>query len=177
MAQVSGMGELLDGGDPAQDSRAFRRSLGMFATGVTVVTARAGDLLVGVTANSFTSVSLDPPLVLWSIDKASTSLPVFMTATHFAVNVLSDDQMALSNHFAKTAPDKFNGIDWTEGSGGAPLLPGVAAVFSCRREVEHDAGDHILMIGRVERHARYDRSVLLYQGGRYKVAAAHPEAG
>ncbi len=174
---MSGTGEMLEGGDPAADSRAFRRSLGMFATGVTVVTARAGDALVGVTANSFTSVSLDPPLVLWSIDKASTSLPVFMAGTHFAVNVLAQGQMALSNHFAKTAPDKFDAVDWTPGAGGAPLIPGTAAVFECRRAVEHDAGDHILMVGHVERHARFDRDVLLFHGGKYKAATAHPDAG
>lgn len=168
---------MLEGGDPAEDSRAFRRSLGMFATGVTVVTARAGDQMVGVTANSFTSVSLDPPLVLWSIDKSSTSLPVFMAGTHFAVNVLAHGQIALSNHFAKTAPDKFSGLDWTPGAGGVPLIPGTAAVFECRREVEHDAGDHILMVGRVERHARFDREVLLFHGGKYKAAGAHPDAG
>ena len=166
---------MLEGGDPAVDSRAFRRSLGVFATGVTVVTARWGEQMVGVTANSFTSVSLDPPLVLWSIDKASTSLPVFMAGTHFAVNVLARDQIALSNHFAKTAPDKFAAIDWTPGAGGVPLIPGAAAVFECRREIEHDAGDHILMVGRVERHARFDRDVLLFHAGKYKAADIHPD--
>ncbi len=94
----------------AFDPRIFRRALGNFATGVTVVTARAGDDMVGVTANSFSSVSLDPPLILWSIDKRSGSLPVFRRATHFAINVLAMDQIELSNRFARPSEDRYAGV-------------------------------------------------------------------
>ena len=104
------------------DARAFRRALGNFATGVTVITAAdASGRKVGVTANSFNSVSLDPPLILWSLDKRSSSHAVFEAAEHFAVNVLAADQIDLSNTFARPSEDRFAGIEHEEGEGGAPL--------------------------------------------------------
>ena len=116
------------------DSRAFRRALGNFATGVTVVTAAApGGRTVGVTANSFNSVSLEPPLILWSLDKRSSSLAVFEAASHFAVNILAADQIELSNNFAKPREDRFAGIEHRAGEGGAPLLADCAACFQCER--------------------------------------------
>jgi flavin reductase (DIM6/NTAB) family NADH-FMN oxidoreductase RutF len=116
-----------DEGDPGLDPRAFRRALGNFATGVTIVTTVQDGRAVGVTANSFTSVSLDPPLILWSIDRKATSFAAFMAAAHFAVNVLAEDQLAISRGFARSGSDRFAGVDWTPGAGGVPLLNGVAA--------------------------------------------------
>lgn len=116
----------------AFDSRAFRRALGNFATGITVITATAPNgEKVGVTANSFNSVSLEPPLILWSIDKRSGSFKVFEQASHFAVNILAADQIDLSNHFARPSEDKFAGIDHDQGAGEAPILRDCAAVFQC----------------------------------------------
>src|SRR5262245_25032196 len=103
----------------------------MFATGVTVITAQSGDRLVGLTANSFSSVSLDPPLVLWSIKRTARSFAVFRDATHFAVNILAADQIALSQCFSSAESDRFAGTQWRAGADGAPLLEGVVAHFEC----------------------------------------------
>ncbi|MFI5013158.1 MAG: flavin reductase [Hyphomicrobiales bacterium] len=165
---------LAEQGDPADEQRAFRRALGQFATGVAIMTARAGDRLVGVTANSFSSVSLDPPLVLWSLELKAQSLPVFREASHFAVNVLAVDQVALSTRFARSSPDKFEAADWTPGRSGAPLIEGVAAQFECARKAEHEGGDHVILVGHVERFTRFDREVLLFAHGRYGLAVDHP---
>jgi flavin reductase (DIM6/NTAB) family NADH-FMN oxidoreductase RutF/DNA-binding MarR family transcriptional regulator len=161
-------------GDPLDDQRAFRRALGQFATGVAIMTARSGDKLAGVTANSFTSVSLDPPLVLWALELKAQSLPVFREAGHFAVNVLAADQVALSTRFARSSPDKFRAAEWTEGRSGAPLIAGAAAQFECVREAEHQGGDHLIIVGRVERFTRFEREVLLFAHGRYGLAVDHP---
>src|SRR6476660_5707799 len=122
---------LAEEGDPRDDQRGFRRALGQFATGVGVMTARSGDRLAGVTANSFSSVSLDPPLVLWSLELRALSLPVFREASHFAVNVLAADQVPLSTRFARSSADKFASAEWRPGRSGVPLLTGVAAQFEC----------------------------------------------
>lgn len=162
----------------ALDGKALRRTLGQFATGVTVVTAahpKTGEI-VGMTANSFSSVSLDPPLVLWSIVREAKSLAVFLEATHFAINILSEQQLDLSNRFARPGTDKFADVAWRSGLGGAPVLAGTAAVFECARHAEHDGGDHIIMVGEVGRFARYDRSGLVFAQGRYGVTAEHPGA-
>jgi 4-hydroxyphenylacetate 3-hydroxylase, reductase component len=172
----SSKSEAVETGKPSEDSRAFRRCLGQFATGVTIVTAQAGGDTVGVTANSFTSVSIDPPLVLWSLQSTSSSFDVFMSATHFAINVLAADQIELSQRFAKSGPTKFDGFVYEEGAGGAPLVPGVCAVFECRREIEHKGGDHVIMIGRVERFTRFERSALAFEKGRYAAVVEHPAA-
>src|SRR5437868_4826281 len=132
----------LEQGDPRSETRAFRRALSQFATGITVVCAQAGDKLTAMTANSFSSVSLDPPLVLWSLAKSAQSVPVFLEASHFAVNVLAADQVELASRFASSGGDKFAGLEWSPGRGGAPLLPGVAASFECRVHSKVDAGDH-----------------------------------
>lgn len=161
--------------DPAADAHAFRRCLAQFSTGVTVITARVDDKLVGMTANSFSSVSLAPPLVLWSIGKTSSRFLFFQSAEHFVVNVLADDQIALSRHFERAAPDQFRKIDWTAGGNGAPVLVGTAAAFECRREAEHEAGDHVIIIGRVGRMLLFERRVLLFSQGRYRVPADHPD--
>lgn len=165
---------LLDGGDPAADPRSFRQALGQFATGVTVVTVRDGDRPVGVTANSFSSVSLDPPLVLWSLRRQSGSLPAYLAAGHFTVNVLAADQTELASQFARTTADKFTDVSWTEGLGGAPLLAGVAARFECEKAAEHDGGDHVIFLGMVRRYACFDRMGLVFAQGRYALALSHP---
>ncbi|SDS94184.1 p-hydroxyphenylacetate 3-hydroxylase reductase component [Pseudomonas oryzae] len=163
--------------DSGLDPRAFRRALGNFATGVTIVTARApSGEQAGVTANSFNSVSLDPPLILWSIDKRSASHAVFAAASHFAVNILAADQIELSNHFARPQEDKFAGVAVEPGLGGAPLLPDCAARFQCERHVEVDGGDHWILIGRVVAFDDFGRSPLLYHQGAYSMVLPHPRA-
>lgn len=152
------------------DSTAFRRALGNFATGITVVTATSpSGERVGVTANSFNSVSLDPPLVLWSIDKKSGSYPIFDAASHFAVNVLAADQMHLSNNFAKRSKDKFADIDFQEGLGGAAVLPDCAAVFECESFACLEGGDHWILLGKVERFSDNGRAPLLFHQGGYSL--------
>lgn len=158
----------------AFDSKAFRRALGNFATGVTVVTARTADgTQTGVTANSFNSVSLDPALILWSIDKRSGSCKVFEEATHFAVNILAADQIELSNHFARPGEDKFAGIEHSAGLGGAPLLPHTAACFQCEAYQTVDGGDHWILIGKVVAFEDTGRAPLVYHQGSYAVVMPH----
>ncbi|MEG0047513.1 MAG: flavin reductase family protein, partial [Comamonas sp.] len=152
----------------AFDSRAFRRALGNFATGVTVVTAAGpSGRKVGVTANSFNSVSLEPALILWSIDKRSTSHEVFEEASHFAVNILAADQIELSNNFARPKDDRFAGIDYQEGAGGAPLLADCSARFQCEKFQQLDGGDHWILVGKVVAFDDFGRSPLLYHQGAY----------
>ncbi|WP_287882275.1 p-hydroxyphenylacetate 3-hydroxylase reductase component [Aquitalea sp.] len=158
----------------ADDPRLFRRALGNFATGVTVMTACGTDeQKVGVTANSFNSVSLDPPLILWSIDKRSGSYPVFASASHFAVNILAADQISLSNRFARPSDDRFAGVAHTQGAGGAPLLEDCAARFVCERHAMHDGGDHWIMLGKVVALDDFGRAPLLYHQGSYAMALPH----
>lgn len=150
------------------DPKAFRRALGNFATGITVMTATgAAGERVGVTANSFNSVSLDPPLILWSIEKRSNSLAVFQQASHFAVNILAADQMHLSNNFARSSDDKFDGIEFDVGAGDAPLLHDCAAIFECERYEMLDGGDHWIMIGKVVSYSDIGRQPLCYHQGGY----------
>ncbi|MDG9884161.1 flavin oxidoreductase [Pseudomonas putida CSV86] len=158
----------------AFDSRAFRRALGNFATGVTVVTADDGrGNKVGVTANSFNSVSLDPPLILWSLDKRSSSLATFDAASHFAVNILAADQIDLSNNFAKPRDDRFAGIAHQPGAGGAPILMDCSANFQCEKYQMVDGGDHWIMIGKVVAFEDCGRSPLLYHQGAYSMVLPH----
>ncbi|MDZ5602866.1 flavin reductase family protein [Pseudomonas sp. RP23018S] len=156
------------------DTRAFRRALGNFATGVTVVTAAGpSGRKVGVTANSFNSVSLDPALILWSIDKRSTSHEVFEQASHFAVNILAADQIDLSNNFARPKEDRFAGIDVEEGAGGAPLFLDCAARFQCEKYQQLDGGDHWILVGKVVAFDDFGRSPLLYHQGAYSMVLPH----
>ncbi len=152
------------------DARTLRDAMGCFATGVTVVTTQDenGDP-VGLTANSFTSVSLDPPLLLVCIANSATSLNALETAGHFAVNVLHIGQQQTSNLFARPGEDRFSQTPWVEGEKGAPLLEGALANYECARHAVHDGGDHIILVGRVER-ARFDsrRDPLLYFRGKYR---------
>src|SRR5262245_40581181 len=131
----------------AIDTRDLRDALGCFATGVTVVTARGthGEI-AGVTANSFCSVSLEPPLVLWCLAKTAPSRAIFSNAGHFAVHVLAEDQCDLSLRFSRPSKDKFSGLSVGEGLGGVPLLDGVAALFECRGEHRYEGGDHLIIV-------------------------------
>jgi len=165
---------LLHGGDPTADLRSFRQALGQFATGVTVVAGAGEAGPFAVTANSFQSVSLEPPLVLWSLRRQSSKMVSFLEAGRFAVNVLAAGQTELAGHFARSGADRFAGCDWAPGLGGAPLLAGVAAHFECVKVAEHDGGDHVVFIGRVERYACFDRSGLVFAQGRYALAISHP---
>jgi flavin reductase (DIM6/NTAB) family NADH-FMN oxidoreductase RutF len=156
--------------NPAFDARAFRDAVGWFATGVTVMSARAPDgTLYGVTANSFSSVSLDPPLVLWSLDKRSPSLKGFEVAGHFAVNILTQEQQGLSARFASTGPDKWQDIAHERWETGAPILPGSLASLDCTVTAIHDGGDHLIFVGRVLRlHANRHGKPLLFSRGSYR---------
>lgn len=157
------------------DTRELRRTLGQFATGVTIVTCLAPDgTPVGMTANSFASVSLDPPLVLWSLDRRAKSFDAFAAAERFAFSVLALDQVDLSNRFAKPGADKFTTTPWTRGLGEVPLMEEPSAHFECSRHAAFDGGDHLILVGRVERFARYGRRGLVFAEGRYGAVAPHP---
>ncbi|MEK9899890.1 MAG: flavin reductase family protein [Rhodospirillaceae bacterium] len=149
------------------DSREFRNALGNFATGVTIVTAK-GDKgeLVGITASSFNSVSLEPPLILWSLDRNSTSLQTIEAASHFCVHILSDAQSDECIAFAKSGADKFAELDCGEGLGGAPLIDGCLARFECRNVVHHDGGDHVIIVGEVERFETREGNPLVFFRGK-----------
>ena len=169
------MNSILQTAEPIFDSKSFRRALGNFATGVTIMTAQnAQGEKVGVTANSFNSVSLDPPLILWSIDKRSSSYAVFAEATHFAVNILAADQIDLSNQFARSKDDKYANVDFDLGAGQTPVLKGCSAVFECERFNIIEGGDHWIMIGRVVNFQDNGRSPLLYHQGAYSSVLPHP---
>jgi flavin reductase (DIM6/NTAB) family NADH-FMN oxidoreductase RutF len=141
----------------------------MFATGVTIVTARTAEgEVIGLTANSFNSVSLAPPLVLWSLSQAAASLEVFRAGSHYAINVLAKDQRPLAERFALRGVKRWNGVSFTDGFGGAPLLDGAAATFECFNRSRYDEGDHVIFVGEVERCTwRPGASPLLFHGGRY----------
>ena len=147
----------------------FRAALGMFATGVTVVTARTAEgELVGLTANSFNSVSLTPPLVLWSLARAAASLPAFSTGSHYAINILGAEQHDLARRFAAKDVNRFADVAFVEGVGGAPLLRGAAATFECFNRSRYEEGDHVIFVGEVERCAhRAGASPLLFHGGKF----------
>ena len=147
----------------------FRMALGMFATGVTIVTARTAEgELMGLTANSFNSVSLDPPLVLWSLARAAASLPAFSTGSHYAINILAADQRDLARRFAARDVDRFADVEFFEGVGGAPLLAGAAATFECFNRSRYEEGDHVIFVGEVEHCShRAGASPLLFHGGKY----------
>jgi flavin reductase (DIM6/NTAB) family NADH-FMN oxidoreductase RutF len=150
------------------DARALRTALGGFATGVTVVTCRdAAGTPVGLTVNSFNALSLDPPLVLWSLRLASPNLAAFDAATHFAINVLAEAQVDLSRRFASVPSGRFDDGLWRDGAGGVPLLAGSVATFECERASSQTAGDHRLYIGRVLAVGAQPVSPLLFHAGRY----------
>ena len=146
----------------------------MFATGVTIVTARTPEgKRVGLTASSFNSVSLNPPLVLWSLARAAGAMAVFSAGSHYAINILAADQQALAQRFASQITDRWAGVDFVEGAGGAPLLAGAAATFECFNRSRYEEGDHVIFVGEVECCAhRAGASPLLFHGGKFY--AEHP---
>lgn len=153
-------------------SREFRDALSAFATGVTIVTAKdASGHRVGMTASSFNSVSMEPPLVLWSVTKTSHSAEAFRAAEHFCIHVLSTDQTALSNRFAKSGADKFAGLEVGESKGGAPTLPGALARFDCKTWAVYEGGDHWIIVGEVQDLERAeDGQGLVFSAGSYAMA-------
>lgn len=156
------------------DTHQLRQVLGSFVTGVTVITTvDEMGLPYGLTANSFTSVSLDPPLVLWNQSLSAPSHGAFRDAPRFAVNILAEHQVAVSQRFARPSADKFEGIPTTPGLGGIPLLDGCAAHLECRKVATHTGGDHAVFIGQVERIDSSGHKSLVFGGGRYMVAHAH----
>ena len=159
------------------DFNGFRRALSCFATGVAVVTTTdAEERPVGMTISSFNSVSLEPPLVLWSIAKNALGYDVFATAEHFAINVLAMHQKDISARFAKSGEDKFAGLECESGIGGAAILPEYAAVFECAAEHRYDGGDHTIIVGRVLRFEDRESDPLIFYRGRFlRKGGPYPE--
>ncbi len=150
------------------ENRTLRHALGHFATGVTIMTTRdSAGHDVGVTVNSFNSVSLEPPLILWSLARQAYSLPAFTQHGHFAVHILSAHQRSLSDRFARAGADKFADLAIERGVGDIPLLPDCAAVLQCATEACHDGGDHVILLGRVLTFHTRDHQPLLFYRGRY----------
>lgn len=149
------------------DSQQLRRTLGHFVTGVTIITARGADgMPIGMTCNSFASVSLEPPLVQWSIAKSSRSYAAIATIEHFAVHVLDADQHALCQQFASKDGDRFANVPLETGLHGLPLLARHHARFECSSYARHDAGDHTILIGRVLRLCEQEGAPLVFYRGK-----------
>lgn len=150
------------------DPRDFRNALGTYGTGVTIITAVGSDgRPYGLTCNSFASVSLNPPLVLWSLGIFSQSMSVFQNASHFTVNVLGASQQALAARFAKSSEGKFAGVEWAPGLGNAPILADSVANFQCRAANRYYGGDHVIFLGAVEAYSYNRREPLLFARGGY----------
>src|SRR5690606_38684730 len=156
--------------------RRFRDALRRFATGVTIITTRTGEgVPIGLTANSFNSVSLTPPLVLWSLNKHSRSLPIFLEAEHYAINVLCAEQMKLASRFASPIENRFAGVEWRAGKSNMPIFDDSVSWFECKSVYQYEGGDHVIFVGEVTDFGYSDRTPLLYAGGNYGVPAAHPD--
>ena len=150
-------------------ARRFRNALGMFATGITVITTRTPEgVPLGLTVNSFNSVSLEPPLIVWSLGNDVSVREQFEGCEYYAINVLAADQEALSNRFASRIEDRFAGLTLEEGEGGVPLLTACCARFVCRNTTRHPGGDHIVFIGEVVSFDREERPPLIYHAGAYR---------
>lgn len=146
----------------------FRQCLAKFATGITVVTcADESGRPYGITANSFSSVSLEPRLILWNVAKVSNSLQAFLDAEFFAINILTSEQQELSSHFAKSDHTLFDTVETTRSQENIPLLPDTLACFICKTYKIHDCGDHYIIIGEVVRFESQDAKPLLFFNGRY----------
>lgn len=157
---------------PNFDTTAFRLALGEFATGVTIITTRTDSgQLIGITANSFNSVSLDPPLVLWSLAKRANSMAIFEANTHYVVNVLAASQLELCRRFAMLKGDRFVGVAHAAGGTGMPILDGALAWFECHNRSRYDEGDHVIFVGEVERCGAADdaREPLVFHRGRFHI--------
>jgi flavin reductase (DIM6/NTAB) family NADH-FMN oxidoreductase RutF len=150
------------------DGRRFRNALSQFATGVTVITTSLPDGgFIGLTASSFNSVSLTPPLVLWSLAQAATSLPVFAQNSHYVINVLAGNQAWLAERFAMRIPNRFEGVDFALSPTGLPVLDGASAWFECRNRSRYPEGDHVIFVGEVECSEVSYRTGLVFQGGKF----------
>ncbi|MCH7958985.1 MAG: flavin reductase family protein [Candidatus Hydrogenedentes bacterium] len=150
------------------DERKLRDMFGRFPTGVTVITTvDAGANPIGLTVSSFTSVSLDPPLILWCMGRDSNMLAEFETCTHFAVNILAADQADVARRFAMPSDNRFEGIACEHGEGGVPLLTGCAARLQCRNTAQHDGGDHVIFLGEVTDFDQTDKPSLAFSRGQY----------
>ncbi len=146
----------------------LRRALGQYATGVTVVTARAADgMPLGLTVNSFTSVSLDPPLVLWCLGRDSASFDTFHLSGQHMINVLAADQLEIAKRFASRGPDKFSGLSWQPTETGLPRLDGCIAWFECAIRSRHEEGDHVILVGRIESFETARGKPLIFHDSRY----------
>ena len=150
------------------DARELRNALSTFATGVTVVTCKdAEGTPVGATASSFNSVSMDPPLVLWSVTKSIHSANAFINAEEFVINVLGSDQTEISNGFARSGEDKFAGVDTEAGIGGVPMLKDCVTRFQCKTWATYDGGDHEIIVGEVVEMDSSDKEGLVFYRGGY----------
>lgn len=147
----------------------FRKALAQYATGVTIITTRTRDgAPAGMTVNSFTSVSLDPPLVLWSVARSASSFEAFRRCSGWLVHVLAGDQLALAQRFATRGADKFGAASaWAEGPGGLPLIAGCVAWFECSPRSQYDEGDHVILVGRVESFQAAGGTPLIFHGSRW----------
>jgi 3-hydroxy-9,10-secoandrosta-1,3,5(10)-triene-9,17-dione monooxygenase reductase component len=159
------------------DTLQLRSALGTFATGVTIITTRSpAGADVGLTVNSFNAVSLDPALVLWSLDKRSSNLPAFMASASFAVHVLAASQRGLAERFARKGADKFAGLGVSRSLHGDPVLEGCAARFECRTTQRHEGGDHWIFIGEVMALRNHGRPPLLFHSGRLTTLCEQADA-
>lgn len=153
---------------PEFDAGHFRHALSQFATGVTVITTRLADgSFLGLTASSFNSVSLDPPLVLWSLSQNASSMPVFSGNSHYVINVLAGDQATLAARFAMRIENRFEGVDFELSHTGLPILKGVSAWFECHNRSRYPEGDHVIFVGEVERCDVTPRPALVFHGGKF----------
>jgi flavin reductase (DIM6/NTAB) family NADH-FMN oxidoreductase RutF len=161
----------------AFDRRSFRDALSTFPTGVTVVTTMTADReLVGITANSFSSVSLDPPLVSFSLARRAFSMQAFVAAEAFAVSVLAFDQGAISNRFAVSSDRKWEGANYVIAANGCPIIAGALASFECAPHAQFDGGDHVIFVGRVTRFERLATGEpLVFSRGSYRTLAPSAE--
>jgi flavin reductase (DIM6/NTAB) family NADH-FMN oxidoreductase RutF len=160
---------------PDFDSAHFRLALSQFATGVTIITTRLeDDSFLGVTASSFNTVSLEPPLVLWSLSRHARSLPVFTCNSHYVINVLAGDQLELAERFARRVENRFEGVDYELSRTGLPILKGVSAWFECHNRSRYPEGDHVIFVGEVECCAVEPKPALVFHGGQFRQTLALP---
>ncbi|MFJ9532536.1 flavin reductase family protein [Herbaspirillum sp. NPDC101396] len=152
----------------AFDAAHFRKALSQFATGVTVITTRLDDgTLLGLTASSFNSVSLSPPLVLWSLSEQASSMPVFSGNSHYVINILGAEQTALAEQFSRKSVDRFDGVEYTLSRTGQPVLKGVSAWFECHNRSRYPEGDHVIFVGEVEHCEVTPQAALVFHDGRF----------
>lgn len=153
---------------PEFGARHFRDALSQFATGVTIITTRLENgQFLGLTASSFNSVSIDPPLVLWSLARKASSMPVFSGNSHYVINILAADQIDLAKRFAQRADNRFDGVEFELSQTGLPILKGVAAWFECHNRNRYPEGDHVIFVGEVERCDFKPQPALVFHGGRF----------